>query len=177
MNRIGHIGISLLLASPFAFLFGVFIAPHWTVITFGAAFITGHVPDIDQRLPLNHRGFTHTVLFAALVSGVLSGIVTIVLSLRRNTSVIDVGVLHALLGNIGVLTLVFLGFMLGFIGHLVGDILTEAYDYTVTPFWPFSNQEYVLGWTTADSKIWNWGLLVLGIVSGIGAIVALNALA
>jgi hypothetical protein len=52
--------------------------------------------------------------------------------------------------------------MIGFISHLIGDIITEAYDYTVNPFWPVSNVAYTLSWTKADSKVWNWGTTIVG---------------
>jgi membrane-bound metal-dependent hydrolase YbcI (DUF457 family) len=84
------------------------------------------------------------------------------LSIILGPSIATVGVWTALAQNPLPTGIAFVGFMLGICSHLVGDMLTEAYDYTVTPFWPASSRAYTLGWTTADSTVWNWGLLASG---------------
>jgi inner membrane protein len=174
MYREGHIGLGLLVATPFAILFSFSIAPQWGLFTFGFAFITSRAPDIDQSLPLiSHRGFTHTIWFGILLSLFFAIGATVALS----PFIMDTGSLDGLdtlasllMGNWEVFVIGFVGCFAGFVSHLVGDILTEAYDYTVNPFWPISNTAYTLGWTQADSKVWNWGLLVLGAVATVGTV-------
>jgi len=75
-----------------------------------------------------------------------------------------------LVANWPVFIVGFVGCLAGFVSHLFGDIITEAYDYTVNPFWPVSDTAYTLGWTNADSKVWNWGLLVLGVIATAGTV-------
>jgi len=174
MYRQGHIGLGLLVATPFAILFSFSIAPQWGLLTYGFAFITSRAPDIDQRLPLiSHRGFTHTVWFGILLSLFFALGATIALSpfMLDAGSLDRLGSLVSLLvANWPVFIVGFVGCLAGFVSHLFGDIITEAYDYTVNPFWPVSDTAYTLGWTNADSKVWNWGLLVLGVIATAGTV-------
>jgi inner membrane protein len=177
MYKEGHIGLGLLAATPFALLFGFTVAPQWGLLTFGFAFVTSRAPDIDQRLPgISHRGFTHTIWFGVLLSiffgaGATVALVPIVMdahSLRGGISLVQL-----LTTNWSILMIGFTGCLAGFVSHLFGDILTEAYDYTVNPFWPVSGKAYTLGWTKADSKVWNWGFLLLGGAATIGTVTIL----
>lgn len=166
MYKNGHIGLALLFAAPFALLFGLLFGPHWAVLTLAFSFTTARVPDMDQRLNiLTHRGFTHTVWFALLVSVVMGSLVTQLISILDFNTVGNGEFLSWLIADIPTLVLASFGFMLGFMSHLFGDILTEAYDYTINPYWPVSKKHYTLGWATADSRIWNWGLFLSGIIS------------
>lgn len=177
MYREGHIGLGLLAAAPFALLFGLTIAPQWGLLTFGFAFITSRAPDIDQRIPgLSHRGFTHTIWFGVLLSSLFAVGSTLVLSpvtMEPNALKGTASVVQLLTSNWSILVVAFIGCLAGFASHLLGDILTEAYDYTVNPFWPVSKKAYTLGWTKADSKAWNWGFLVLGGIATVGTVAAI----
>lgn len=176
MYKNGHIGLALLFAAPFAFLFGIVFGPHWGVLTLVFSFTTARVPDMDQRLNiLTHRGFTHTIWFALIVSVAMGSLVTQLVSILEFNTIGNGEFLSWLVADIPTLLLATFGFMLGFISHLVGDILTEAYDYTINPYWPISNKPYTLGWATADSRLWNWGLLLCGSVSA-GVVLFLIAL-
>lgn len=176
MYKQGHIGLALLAAAPFAILFGLIFGPQWGILTIAFSFITARLPDFDQHTPLlSHRGFSHTIWFACIVSLILAVVVTVILSIGPSNISEDTSFLELVSSNWPTLLLSFLGFMLGFISHLVGDILTEAYTYTVNPFWPISDQPYTLGWTQADSKIWNWGLLLLGIGLAIVALIVITS--
>lgn len=174
MYREGHIGLGLLVATPLAILFSFSIAPQWGLLTYGFAFITSRAPDIDQRLPLvSHRGFTHTIWFGIILSLLFATGATIALSplIVESNSLDGLSSIVALLGaNWPVFVVGFIGCLAGFTSHLMGDIITEAYDYTVNPFWPVSNTAYTLGWTKAGSKVWNWGLLVLGAITTAGTV-------
>lgn len=174
MYREGHIGLGLLAATPFAILFSSSIAPQWGLLTYGFAFVTSSAPDIDQRLPLvSHRGFTHTIWFGLFLSLFFGAGTAIALSpfLLDGVSFNGLASISSLLvKNWPVFTVATIGCLAGFVSHLFGDILTEAYDYTINPFWPASNRAYTLGWTTADSKTWNWGLLLLGVAATAGTV-------
>lgn len=174
MYRNGHIGLALLTAAPFALLSGFITGSRLGLLLFGFAFITSSAPDIDQRLPfLSHRGCTHTIWFGIglslflaagtvlALSPILPGVTLLSGSISATSVVTD---------HLPLFSIVFIGYLSGFISHLIGDILTEAYDYTVNPFWPVSDKAYTLGWTTADSTAWNWGLLILGGTAALGTI-------
>lgn len=174
MYREGHIGLGLLAATPFALLFSFTIAPQWGLLTFVFGFITSRAPDIDQRIPgLSHRGFTHTIWFGGMLSLLFAVGSTLALSpivMGPDSFSGAVSVVPLLTTNWPILTVAFIGCMAGFTSHLLGDIVTEAYDYTVNPFWPISKKAYTLGWTKAGSKIWNWGFLVLGGIATLGTV-------
>ncbi len=60
MNRLGHIGFTLLVLSPFISKLGI----HF--ILFAAIFAV--LPDIDILLRMKHREYTHNITFAVLVT-------------------------------------------------------------------------------------------------------------
>jgi len=172
MNKEGHIGLALLLAGPVGLILGFLAGIQWVILTIIFAFVTARVPDMDQRTEIvKHRGVTHTIWFAIAVSLAMAAIVTQILSII-GVGLVGGGVtIGGLVADLPTLLLAFIGFFVGFVSHLFGDILTEAYDYTINPLWPLSDTAYTLGWTNADSKVWNWGLLVAGIVSSAGAVI------
>lgn len=178
MNWKGHVGLALLTASPFALAFGVFLGTYWSILTLGAAVLTDRIPDKDQQIPLiSHRGITHTFFFGSIVSGVLAMVLTAIITVAHPSSVVEVGLVANLRANLSVMSIAFFGFMLGFTSHLLGDILTEAYDYTVSPFWPFSRAPVVLGWIESDSKrAWEWVFVILGALATVGVVVGLRVL-
>lgn len=122
----------------------------------GLAVLTGVVmlwfamlPDVDHRLPIiDHRGGTHSLLFAALIGG-LFGSIEILL-----TDLFDVA------GQ----TPGMFGFLLGVFtvsAHLVGDALTPA---GVPLFWPLPRR-YSVSITRADNTVANYALLAVGLVA------------
>jgi len=60
MNRLGHIGFTFLVLSPFISKLGI----HF--ILFAAIFAV--LPDIDILLRMKHREYTHNITFAVLVT-------------------------------------------------------------------------------------------------------------
>lgn len=147
MHRNGHLGVSMLLFVPIG---------HWLVTNGhpGLAALTGFsmlwlvmLPDIDQRLPgIPHRGPTHSLLFAVAV-GVVFGLVFesvgAALSLSTPGTVREFGFF------VGAVTVV---------AHLAGDVITPM---GVNFLWPL-DWSPSLGVTSADSAIWNYGLLLAG---------------
>ena len=66
MNRLGHLGLTLLVFSPLSKVLGVDF-----VIT---ASLLGLLPDIDLAVRLRHREYTHNFTFAALMALLVSRI-------------------------------------------------------------------------------------------------------
>lgn len=142
MYREGHIGLSLLLSSPFIFLFRVFeIDVNYIVTACLLMAALSSIPDVDVQFEVKHRGITHTVIFGVIVGFTLS-------------------ILFSYFTG-GVYWLI--GFIAGFggtISHLIGDALTYS---KFKPFYPFSNREVAYGLFKASSKVVNRGILALGI--------------
>lgn len=178
MNRKGHIGLALLVSAPFALLIGLLLNPRWSLIVVGAGLLADRIPDQDQQLPfISHRGITHTATFGIIASFVLAASFTATATITQPSSAFDVGLLENVTNNLLLFAISLLGFALGFIAHLIGDMLIEAYDYAVTPYWPFSSKPVALGWASAESKpLWNWGLLLLGVLANVGLVAGVFAL-
>ena len=107
MYRYGHIGISLLILSIISFLFGLDLKDPNILIPFAVTVGLSSLPDIDQRLEIPHRGFTHSLLFSVII-GIIG---------------------FALFGIVGFLV----GFGAIFL-HILGDIMTIQ---EVGVLWPF----------------------------------------
>lgn len=178
MNRKGHIGLALLVSAPFALLAGLLLNPRWSIFVVGAALLSDRIPDRDQRLPFTtHRGITHTAAFGAVASFVLAISLTATATITQPSSAFNVGILENVTTNPVLFAMSLLGFVLGFAAHLIGDMLIKAYDYAVTPYWPFSSKPVALGWATAESKhLWDWGLLLAGVFANGGLVAGVFAL-
>lgn len=171
MNKLGHIGLALIFAAPIALVLGLTLGPTWSMIFFGMSLFTFNVPDIDQRTSLiKHRGFTHTIWFGIIISGILTALLVPVFGIRTGSTVQLSDIVPLLTENWIPIAVIYTGLLTGIVSHIFGDTLTEAYDYTINPFWPISNKAYTLDWTNADSTVWNIGLLVGGVISAITAL-------
>lgn len=167
MYKYGHAGLALIFGAPIAILLGLALGPHWAFMTLLFSYVAASIPDIDQQISfIDHRGFTHTIWFAIIVSGFFSVLVTAIVSISTTDIGSSISLSGIFLENTIILVASFTGFFVGFVSHLFGDILTEAYTYTVNPYWPVSNKSYTLGWTSAGSPIWNYGLLLSGLIIG-----------
>lgn len=162
MYRKGHYGVALLVFAPIGFGLVLLGAPAVALVTGGAMLWLAMLPDVDHRLPvIEHRGPTHSLLFAGLVGAVFAG---------AGYLLGNAAVLGALLsgeatwaGPLVRLQYAGLGFFVGFLtvlAHLLGDALTPA---GVNFLWPISGKTYSVGLTRADSTLWNYGLLVSGV--------------
>jgi len=148
MHREGHIGAALLAYAPVG---GVALALGFdTFALVGGVVAVGlsMLPDYDQRVPgLDHRGPTHTVWFALLVSLVLA----VVGGLAGRES-----------GPLAVLGLAAFGFLVGVVtigSHILADSLTPA---GVRPFAPYQDQYYSYDLARASNPIANYALLAVG---------------
>lgn len=148
MYRKGHLGVSLLVFAPVGFQLVTVGEPEMALLTGVVLCWLAMLPDIDHRLPvIEHRGVTHSLLFAGLVGGVFGAVGTL---FSGAFSVAGVG-----LGTVGVL----LG-VLTVGAHLLGDVLTPA---GVPLLWPLP-RSYSVSLTRADNTLANYGLFVSGII-------------
>jgi len=148
MFKKGHLGVSLLVFAPIGY---TLVADGFP----GSAAAVGLVmvwfamlPDVDHRLPLiEHRGPTHSLLFAALVGGVGWGVGTAAETVVSSS-----------------LSLPTVGFAVGALtvgAHLLGDLLTPA---GVPLLWPLSGRSFSLSLAPANSTLANSGLFALGLL-------------
>jgi len=122
MHAKGHFGLTLLVMSLISIPIGFGPDNVMVFIIFLSAALSS-IPDIDLRLGIKHRGFTHNILFA-LIIGILFGM------LFGYSS----GIFYGLIGFVSG----FLGVML----HLLGDIMTYQ---AFKPLWPFDHREISYG--------------------------------
>jgi len=119
------------------------------------------LPDYDMRVPLvSHRGVTHTVGFALLVSGALGGACLLLAGGIDAPSALAYGAFGFVVGVVAIGS------------HLLADIITPA---GITPLWPVSGRTYSLRLVPADHTVANWGLLAAGVfVTAVVAVVFLG---
>lgn len=159
MYRTGHLGVSMLVFAPIGYLLVSVGAPLAALVTGGAMLWLAMLPDVDHRLPfVEHRGVTHSLLFAGLVGAAFAAAGLLLSSLGAG------GLGTELLGldQFSDVGLAAFGFAVGFLSvaaHLLGDLLTPA---GVNLFWPVET-EYSLYVTRADSTLANLGLFLLGV--------------
>lgn len=153
MFALGHVGITLFLYAPVAY---VLDPPGeerglgtWDVWVVSAAVLT-LLPDFDVFLPgISHRGVTHT-LSAAILLGV--AVTLVCLAGTRSSG-----------GNRHGLTA--LGFAVGagsVVSHLLGDVITPM---GVRPFFPASRAHYTLDLVYARNVEANLALFVVGVAT------------
>lgn len=110
------------------------------------------VPDVDELLPIPHRGPTHSFL-AAGVAGALTSLLAIV--------VVDAGAGAAVFGfGVGVL---------GVTSHLLGDVVTPM---GIRPWWPLSERRYSLSLVRSADVRANLLLAYAGTLVLIGVLIA-----
>lgn len=168
MYKKGHCGVALLVFAPIGYALVALGAPMLAFLTGASMVWLAMLPDVDHHLPLiEHRGPTHSLLFAALVGAVFAGAGFLIGDVALLAELLDG---DALVGSAGVtarLRLAAFGFFVGFVTvftHLLADVLTPM---GVNFLWPISSTRYSLRLTRADSVLWNNGLLAAGVfVSG-----------
>lgn len=150
MYRSGHIGMSLLLYSPIALVLLFFSQFSLAAIGLLVVLFSTSIPDWDLWLPfVKHRGFTHTIFFAALY-GLLWAVI---LSIGSYTlvSIPELADLFTIqLALVDIFAIGMFGLFIGFwaiISHLAADFITPM---GLKPLQPFSDQRY--GYTLARAK-------------------------
>ncbi len=152
MFKKGHLGVSLLVFGPIGYTLAVRGFPELAVVGGFVMVWFSMLPDVDHRLPIiEHRGPTHSLVFAGLVGGVGWAVGT------AAETVVASSVSLATFGfAVGALTV---------IAHLIGDTLTPA---GVPYLWPLSGRTFSVSLTQANSGLANSGLFGLGLVVTFG---------
>lgn len=162
MHRPGHFGLNLVLAAVPLSLIGLISG---ALVALGIITVAVF-PDIDQRIDrLSHRGFTHTVAFAAMMGVVGCGAVaggTFYLNTQLAELIGVSGMVGEPLWN-GLL--VGSGAFIGILGHIAGDIITHGGPHKCRPLWPLSSAKIALGWCYARNPLANEGLFALGVLT------------
>lgn len=162
MYQLGHYGAALLAYAPVGV--AVSLAGYDAVAIIGGLVCASlsTLPDCDHRLPLiEHRGPTHTLLFAALVGAGLAG-----------GAAALVGESSPFAG-VGLVAFAFVVGALSIVSHLLADALTPM---GIRPFWPLSRRRYTLKLTRASNPVANYALFALGVGAALGAGVLVSVL-
>lgn len=180
MHRSGHLGITLVLAAPIILFLGL---PLGIVVVGSMVIFTG-IPDKDQKLDflpgINHRGVTHTLLFAILCGAIM------LYGTSYATDLFWTDLVKFLSADLvpsqeQFSMLVGIGAFLGIISHILGDVITvgsKRYGVVITPYWPISKRIVRFGWCYASNKKWNLGFLILGLLlSGVALLFRIQPLA
>ncbi|MEM4576477.1 MAG: metal-dependent hydrolase [Candidatus Nezhaarchaeales archaeon] len=136
MNRAGHVGFTLTVIG--LILYSINIVSRDSIILLLLSGAFSALPDIDLRLEIRHRRYTHNVIVATIVS-------------------IPVGLLtyYAGLGFwVG-----FLACLSGFLCHIFSDLLTYM---SFPPLWPINKKEVSLKLFNSNNKVVNGLFTVLG---------------
>lgn len=161
VDVLGHLGMSLLWATPAWFVWGdrrvaAFLVP---------VLLASLSPDVDLYLRgVPHHGPTHTIVFVAAVAAVggalLTGVVRLV---RRRVRWLESGDRSSLLATYAFTTA---GLLVGGLSHVFTDMLsTSSAELPVNPFWPVTEKPfsiYVIHEFSAP--LWNGGLLLLALL-------------
>lgn len=136
MDRRGHAGFALVVASLVAQALGLALREGLLFISLSAIFSA--LPDIDLRLELKHRRYTHNLLVALLVS-----------------ALIGMATSHAGLGFATGFTTCFLGYLC----HILGDLLTFM---SFPPLWPMVKKEVSLRLFRSSDRAVNSTFMLVG---------------
>lgn len=156
MKQEGHIGVSLLVASPFVFALVVTGNIGLSILFVLTVSIISNLPDIDiwvsrsivnKVLDIQHRGVTHTILFATII-GFITGLVYY---------------------TIGIHSFSYINFLVGFISgymSIVSHILADLFNPTGVKFMPsIMNSSYSWDMFNYNNIIANFGFLLIGFYS------------
>lgn len=144
----GHVGAALAAYSPVAF---VSLRLGWVrlaVVGAAVGVALAPVPDVDSYAPrMTHRGFTHSVWFAAVVGAGAAGAFAGSGDLVAAPSTAGLAAFGFAVGTTAILS------------HLAADALTPM---GVAPFAPVVGRRYSLGVTRSADPVANRRLLLLG---------------
>ena len=173
MHRAGHFGVSLFTVAVLTIPLDITIGVPLAIIMIG----TEPLPDYDMQIDaIDHRGYSHTFAGAAAVAIALSGVaggITFLITEQVTTAPASVGIasyLDYIPSSFAVITLTFIGTILGFTAHFLADMITVGEGYFgIQPFAPVSDWESSIQLCRADNSAWNSALLSLGMLTLIGS--------
>lgn len=156
-----NIAVAIFMITPIIHL--NLIPIEYMIFTILAVPLSSNIPDIDQKIPIKHRGYSHTILGSIIVGlgvyWIIYGTLThdiINFNITGNYSTYKISLYLALGSTIGCLM------------HITGDMLTKGgSSYSVKPFaiplidiFPFNLE--ISGYLSWNSKIfWIMTLLML----------------
>lgn len=167
MYRKGHFGILLTVWSLVAFPLTAIGYPEVAVLALFVMLWFEPIPDYDLRVPFfSHRGVSHTIWTPLFLGAAFAGLLW--------WTETEFGLAATWLSHLGWVTASPLNLAvtggafatLGAFTHLVGDVLTPM---GLPILWPYSDENYSIGVTTAKSELGNTILLIIGGVIGSGA--------
>ena len=148
MYRLGHYGVALAFYAPIGCALVAVGMDEPALLGGGVLLALTMLPDLDSKTArLQHRGPTHSVVFALLV-GCLTGLAG---------------------GLVAGLWFAGFGLLLGTLAigcHLAADVLTPM---GIRPFWPVSDRHYTFDLTPASDPKANYVLFGAGTVLAGGA--------
>ncbi len=133
MHREGHIGFSLIVLA-----IVMHVLHFWDLKTAVIALGFSTFPDIDLKMEIAHRRWTHSIIFAVIV-GLVFGYVTKLFGLGFERG--------------------FWGAFSGVVLHIAGDLLTYQ---PFAPFYPISKRKIALGLFKSDNVLVNKFMLICG---------------
>jgi inner membrane protein len=145
MYRLGHAGAALCCYGPVAALLSAGGDPTLAAVGTAVAVGLSSLPDVDEVLPIPHRGPTHTVWFVAACSLLAAGLGVVA---------------GARLGNPSVLATVFAtATAISLVSHLLADSITPM---GIRPFAPLSGWHHSFDLTPAANPRANAALFGAG---------------
>jgi Predicted membrane-bound metal-dependent hydrolase (DUF457). len=158
----GHVGLGLVAYAPFAGAALDAGEPGVAVVGGVLAVAIAPLPDVDQWLPIAHRGPTHTLAFAAavgalvaLAAGLGDGAIARMLEFAGASAPAWT---PAFLGVTAATTLC---------SHLAGDAITPM---GIQPFRPVSGAHFTLDLTPARNPRANAAFLAVGVAAMVASI-------
>ena len=157
----GHVGLGLVAYAPFA---GAALDAGEPGIALGGGVLAvtiAPLPDVDQWLPISHRGPTHTLAFAAAVGALVALAVGVGSAAVHALWFADPSFpawAPAFLGATAAVTLC---------SHLAGDAITPM---GIRPFRPVSGAHFTLDLTPARNPRANAAFLAVGVAAMVASI-------
>ena len=133
MNRPGHVGLSLLILSPFMKVLGVGFVAVATVFTLS--------PDVDLVLKIKHRAYTHNITFAVFMALLAAAFTAF---FGRHSNVFAVA----------------LAAFTGVVVHVIADLMTIQ---RFPPLYPFSRKKVAFKLFRSDNAAINSSVFVAGV--------------
>lgn len=138
MDRTGHVGFTLTIIGLALYILN-FTSSRYLLLLMLSAFFSV-LPDIDLKLEIKHRKYTHNI-FIALLASITIGLLTQYIKLD--------------------FAIGFTSCLLGFLCHIAGDLLTYM---AFPPLWPLMKKEVSLKLFSSNNRAINGLFMVLGTI-------------